>query len=231
MASTVDELLSRALLRDAPPPPADIADTAPAPRTASADDSGGGAHRPAGSPPAPAGAAERQAAMRAAAHDLRALCEAAVSGAAVTALGGDFLTQSLPQPGGARVLGCILLLADTEDSARFWWQYAAGAGDAIASYCLYLHHLALGENRQASWWHGQTAPAAEAAALPTALRVLRALRPGGPGPGPGRAAVDAVLEYVPAAVNYVDDDLELPLPDPDFSERIRALTAAPRRRP
>ncbi|MFJ9789987.1 hypothetical protein [Streptomyces globosus] len=223
MASTVDELLSRARLRDAPLPPDDIADTAPA------ADEDLRARRPGGGPPAPAGAAERQAAMRAAAQDLRALCEAAVSGAAVTALGGDFLTQSLPQPAGARVLGCILLLADTEDSARFWWQYASGAGDPIASYCLYLHHLALGENRQASWWHRQTAPAAEAA-LPTALRVLRAMRPGGPGPGPGRAAVDAVLEYVPAAVNYVDDDLELPLPAPDFSERIRALTAAARRR-
>ncbi|MFK0254055.1 hypothetical protein [Streptomyces sp. NPDC090445] len=160
------------------------------------------------------GAAQR--AMRGAADDLQALCETAVTSAAVSALGGGFLTQALPQPSGARVLGCILLLTDAEDSARFWWQYAAGAGDSIATHCLYLHHLALGENRQAVWWRRQTAPAGDAG-LPAALRTPQAEH---------TATVDAVMEYVSAAVRYVDDDLELPLPAPDFSERIRAITAA-----
>ncbi|MFH9125735.1 hypothetical protein [Streptomyces globisporus] len=57
---------------------------------------------------------------------------------------------------GARVLGCILQLAESEESARFWWQYAAGAGDPAASSCLYLHHRALGEHAPARWWHDQT---------------------------------------------------------------------------
>jgi hypothetical protein len=68
----------------------------------------------------------------------------------------DFVTEQLPEPSGARVLGCILQLTDAEDGARFWWQYAAGAGDDAASYCLYLHHLSLGETELASWRSKQT---------------------------------------------------------------------------
>ncbi|MFF4099559.1 hypothetical protein [Streptomyces sp. NPDC001903] len=241
MTSTIDQLLARARLHATSEAPADIAD-------------GGGAPHHRAGPRPPGAAGQPQKDMRGAARDLRALCETAVAGTAVTAL-GDFLTHKLPQPSGARVLGCILLLTDAEDSARFWWQYAAGAGDSIASYCLYLHHLALGENHEAVWWRRQTAPAATAqavhapeatdaatvvfdgaerdlaadASLPTTLRVLRALRPGGAGAKRGAGTVKAVMEYVSAAVSYVDDDLELPLPDPDFTDRIRDLTAAPTR--
>nr|BBJ56361.1 hypothetical protein SAVMC3_89900 [Streptomyces avermitilis] len=50
----------------------------------------------------------------------------------------------------------MLQLTDTDEGARFWWQYAAGAGQAAAAYCLYLHHLALGESDTADWWHRQT---------------------------------------------------------------------------
>jgi hypothetical protein len=35
---------------------------------------------------------------------------------------------------------------------------------------------------------------------------------------------DAVLGYVPGAVRWVDDDLELPLPDPGFAQRIEEIT-------
>lgn len=62
--------------------------------------------------------------------------------------------------------------------------------------------------------------------LPTTLRLINALR------NAGRDAVTewptalrALLDYVPAAVGYVDEDLDLPLPDPGFTDRIRALTA------
>ncbi|MFF9120529.1 hypothetical protein ACF09Y_34050 [Streptomyces massasporeus] len=34
--------------------------------------------------------------------------------------------------------------------------YAAGAGQAAAAYCLYLHHLALGERDTADFWRRQT---------------------------------------------------------------------------
>lgn len=36
--------------------------------------------------------------------------------------------------------------------------------------------------------------------------------------------IEAVLDYVPAAVGYVDDDLDLP--PPDFADHIRTLTAS-----
>ncbi|WP_051832464.1 hypothetical protein [Streptomyces katrae] len=239
MTSTIDQLLGRARLHATSHAPADITDTGCAPHH----------HAGAWAPDAVAGEPPRS--MRGAARDLQALCETAVTAAAVAAL-GDFLTHKLPQPSGARVLGCILLLTDAEDAARFWWQYAAGAGDSIASYCLYLHHLALGENHEAVWWRRQTTPTAARhtadapdapdaatvvfdgaernlaadASLPTTLRVLRALRPGGGASKRGSSTVKAVMDYVSASVSYVDDDLELPLPDPGFTDRIRALTAA-----
>ncbi|MCZ4511350.1 hypothetical protein O3Q52_24815 [Streptomyces sp. ActVer] len=165
-----------------------------------------------------------------AADDLQTLCETVITHTGALADLRIFLARALPEPSGARVLGCMLQLSEREESARFWWQYAAGAGDPAASYCLYLHHRALGEHGAADWWHTQhtqTDVVADAEAGPefeitTTLRILRALKPDdSPVPEP----VNAVLHYVPAAVAFVDDDLDLPLPDPDFTDRIRALTA------
>ncbi|WP_406502380.1 hypothetical protein [Streptomyces sp. NBC_01602] len=189
-----------------------------------------------------------------AAQSLQTLCETVVVRTGLQTL-DDFITPHLPEPPGARVLGCILQLAESEENARFWWQYAAGAGDPASSYCLYLHHLALGEQGEARWWHDQTelvqdalpatdttgnatttpaqdVPSAVTAALnqvtttdasllPTALRILGALKTE---PTPMPAAVGAVIDYVPAAVGYVDG-LDLPLTDPDFTDHIRTLTA------
>ncbi|WP_331762387.1 hypothetical protein [Streptomyces sp. NBC_01508] len=53
---------------------------------------------------------------------------------------------------GAQVFACMLYLADHPESAQFWWQLAAGAGNRAAAYCLYLRHLALGEMREATHW-------------------------------------------------------------------------------
>ncbi|WP_128435561.1 hypothetical protein [Streptomyces cyaneus] len=225
---------------------------------------------------------------RSAADDLQTLCETVITHTDALADLEEFLARALPEPPGARVLGCMLQLCAREESARMWWQYAAGAGDTAASYCLYLHHRALGEHGVADWWqtqharytrsvrpgindlrgddlrdqdsqgealqgedsqgadpadrqgenppgehlHEQNTVAADAAIyidesapepedeISTTLRVLRALKPDtSPVPDP----VNAVLHYIPAAVAYVDDDLDLPLPDPDFTDRIRAL--------
>ncbi|MFD6750935.1 hypothetical protein ACFWDC_38360, partial [Streptomyces anthocyanicus] len=52
---------------------------------------------------------------------------------------------------GALVLAYLLHLTGHPESAQFWWQLAAGAGHREAAYCLHLHHLALGEAREA--WH------------------------------------------------------------------------------
>ncbi|MEV4744422.1 hypothetical protein [Streptomyces sp. NPDC049555] len=53
---------------------------------------------------------------------------------------------------GALVFACLLYLTGHPESAQFWWQLAAGAGHWTAAYCLHLHHLALGENREAKHW-------------------------------------------------------------------------------
>lgn len=53
---------------------------------------------------------------------------------------------------GACVFACLLLLTGHPESAQFWWQLSAGAGHRIAAYCLHLHHLALGETREAAHW-------------------------------------------------------------------------------
>ncbi|MEV1009288.1 hypothetical protein [Streptomyces sp. NPDC049881] len=143
-----------------------------------------------------------------------------------------FLGGRVPQPEGARVLGCVLQLAGREDSARFWWQFAAGAGDAAAAYCLYLHHLALGEEWEAELWRRQADPdrpphplhdgeAGDGSDPALVLRVL-ALLHGDHGYLTDTTA--AVVHYIPQAVQFVDE-IELPLPGPDFARRIEELTA------
>ncbi|MGO1025766.1 hypothetical protein ACTOXX_34900 [Streptomyces rubiginosohelvolus] len=61
----------------------------------------------------------------------------------------------------------------------------------------------------------------DASLLPTALRILGALRAG---PAAVPATVGAVIDYAPAAVGYVDD-FDFPLADPDFAGHIRTLIA------
>ncbi|KUN29239.1 hypothetical protein AQJ23_00115 [Streptomyces antibioticus] len=134
----IDDILSRALLVRARTVPADIIPTDDTPPTR---------------PQRPAETGEHEAAG--AAQDLRALCETLVIHTPATAV-AEFITDQVPDPRSALVLACVLQLTDTDDGARFWWQYAAGAGQPAAAYCLYLHHLALGEEDTADWWHRQT---------------------------------------------------------------------------
>ncbi|MFJ8150331.1 hypothetical protein ACIQ6R_35650 [Streptomyces sp. NPDC096048] len=56
---------------------------------------------------------------------------------------------------GALHFGCLLNLAQEPDSALWWWQFAAGAGNATAAYCLHLYHLLRGELRDADHWAHQ----------------------------------------------------------------------------
>ncbi|MEU8672628.1 hypothetical protein AB0C71_37690 [Streptomyces anulatus] len=239
--TTIDELLLRSLLVANPRSPKDPYDEL----YGASGDLPGPSRKPDGPDPL----------SEAAAQDLSALCEALVSSAPASALSG-FVTEQLPGPDGARVLGCILQLSDSEDGARSWWQYASGAGDRAASYCLYLHHLSLGESDAAAWWYRQTeseraaapAPSGEErvaegqvetwnvpeavhnvdTSTPTVLRVFRQLI--------RRAerhrseVVDALMQYLPTAVavGYVHDepDVDLPLPGPHFAEQIGILVAA-----
>ncbi|WP_228184082.1 hypothetical protein [Streptomyces anulatus] len=251
MTPHIDEFLSRARLVSAPYTQNDV-DAAEARVLARLE-----APAPSIVPAAAVSATVEEPTALEAAQDLQTLCETVVTRTTALRTLRTFLTPQLPEPPGARVLGCILQLAESEENARFWWQYAAGAGDPAASYCLYLHHRALGEHAPARWWHEQTellqdipstdepvtpgegagaepetvpyavtaalnaVSTTDASLLPTALRILGALRTE---PAPVPAVVGAVLDYAPAAVGYVDG-LDLPLTDPDFTDHIRTLIA------
>ncbi|WP_327180373.1 hypothetical protein OG599_34885 (plasmid) [Streptomyces sp. NBC_01335] len=183
-----------------------------------------------------------------AAEDLRALCEAVVHHTPAMAV-ADFVTDQVPQPASALVLACVLQLTDTDDGARFWWQYAAGADQPAAAYCLYLHHLARGDRTTADWWHRQTddthpdAPAPPTPhptptgqphydphpSTPTFLRILRQLAK--QTDRVRTAEVTELMAYVPTAVaaGYLrEPDMDLPLPGHDFADKISTLlTTAP----
>lgn len=180
-----------------------------------------------------------------AAQSLHALCEAAVLNCTAGQL-ADFLTDQVPQPRAAWILGCALQLADDDDGARFWWQYAAGADDTAASYSLYLHHLARGDTHAAAFWHTQAcadldegvldAPLADAPAyqlmttdtsIPTVLRILSRLAQHLPRKYTETAT--AVIDFVSTAVAVGYDrnpGYELPLPGPDFAQHLEFIVAA-----
>lgn len=115
-------------------------------------------------------------------RDLETLCRTVVEREGALQHMSAFLSRRILQPDGARVLGCVLQLAGREDSARFWWQFAAGAGDVASAYCLYLHHLALGEVWEAELWHKQAAPEHRAARTGRGERDGRDGRDGPSGP-------------------------------------------------
>ncbi|MEU3904056.1 hypothetical protein AB0F20_09580 [Streptomyces goshikiensis] len=192
-----------------------------------------------------------------AAEELRALCEALVQHTPATTVAA-FVTDQVPEPRSALILACVLQLTDTDDGARFWWQYAAGAGHPAAAYCLYLHHLALGETHTARWWRTQTdethtdtadpdatvhttirfegAPFVlhhdDGASSTTLLRVMRRLARHVS--RPRSAVVTELMTYMPTAVavGYLrEPESELPLPGPDFAHKIRTVLAAAADRP
>jgi hypothetical protein len=239
----IEEILSRALLVRDRTVPRDIVPTSPREKNRA---------RPAGEPP------EQDSTPNTAAEDLRALCETLVTHTPATAV-ADFVTDQVPEPRSALILACVLQLTDTDDGARFWWQYAAGAGQAAAAYCLYLHHMALGESDTADWWHRQTDDVQPSPGPPdqdhhpnpetpqpwhpadhritgssttTILRVLRHLAKYTA--RPRSAAVTELMAYVPTAVavGYLrEPEMDLPTPGPDFARRISTLFAAAGNRP
>ncbi|MFC4470392.1 hypothetical protein ACFPH6_38855, partial [Streptomyces xiangluensis] len=48
-----------------------------------------------------------------------------------------FIDRHFAHRAGARTFACLLHLSGHADGARFWWQFAAGAGDDAAEYCLF----------------------------------------------------------------------------------------------
>ncbi|MET7685622.1 hypothetical protein [Streptomyces sp. NPDC005423] len=187
-----------------------------------------------------------EAADDGAAQNLTALCEAVVAHCTAEQL-ADFLTDQVPQPRAAWILGCALQIAGVDDGARFWWQYAAGAEDAPASYCLYLQHLAQGDAHAAALWQAQAgahapqtrtdtgrgddAPAYRMmtadASFPTVLRILSRLTRTAPRRHTPMAR--AVIEFVATAVAVGYDqhpDFEIPVPGTDFAEQLEIVASA-----
>jgi hypothetical protein len=60
---------------------------------------------------------------------------------------------------GAMLFAALLFLVDEREGARFWWGFAAGAGNALAAKCLHLYHLSRGELRDADHWALEAATA------------------------------------------------------------------------
>ncbi|MFK4184366.1 hypothetical protein ACI2L4_10155 [Streptomyces sparsogenes] len=89
-----------------------------------------------------------------AAQDLRALCQSVIHDADAAGRLNRFETTR--DPGGALAFACLLVLANEEQGAQFWWQFAAGAGNATGALCLHLLHLCRGELRDAHHWAQQT---------------------------------------------------------------------------
>ncbi|MDI5964924.1 hypothetical protein [Streptantibioticus silvisoli] len=95
-------------------------------------------------------------------HDLDLMASLFVSVPQVTILLEELLYQRLA-PEGALVFACMLHLIGHDDHARFWWRFAAGAGVYGGAFCLFLHHRARSEHRDARHWRIQ---AKQIAALP-----------------------------------------------------------------
>ena len=133
------------------------------------------------------------------------------------------LADSPNDPDGALVFACLLYLTAREDGARFWWKFAAGAGNPTAAFCLYLDHRRHAEYRDADYWRRQssrlrenplpptlTAPASDTLLPSRQLRDLlvechRGQHPQLPPP------VEGAIEQLPVAR---DESLEEQVPTP-----------------
>ncbi|MEU6482017.1 hypothetical protein ABZ858_35120 [Streptomyces sp. NPDC047017] len=134
---------------------------------------------------------------------------------------------------GIHVFACSLHLADHPESARFWWQFAAGAGHGAAAYCLHLQHLISGELREAElWWErvGDALTDSEgddlnAIELTKLIEVLEQFAGYSARTGAHRAVpIGGLLEEVDRLADLYDDGL-LGRPDRRLADRLRELTS------
>ncbi|MCF3962407.1 hypothetical protein [Streptomyces fuscigenes] len=165
---------------------------------------------------------EERAADTVALRHLTALCETALYRSDADDL--SFITDRLPAPHAAWILGCALLLAGVEDGARYWWQYAAAAENEAAVHCLQLHHLARGDRRAADFWRRQARAGND---LSVVLRLL--CHPALAAKRDAPRGITAVMNFVAATVaqGYADHPgVEIPVPGDDFAHELRAMLAA-----
>ncbi len=109
-----------------------------------------------GAAPAPLRLAHRQAR-----HELAMLCSLILANPASAASLARLVDSEVERPDGALVLGVLLHLADYQEGARFWWEFAAGGGNHLAASCLWFWHQSRGEPGDARFWRVQAESLAE----------------------------------------------------------------------
>jgi hypothetical protein len=165
---------------------------------------------------------EDRAADNVALRHLTALCETALYRSDSDDL--SFITDQLPTPRAAWILGCALLLSGLEDGARYWWQYAAAAENDAAVHCLQLHHLARGDRRAADFWGRQVRVDHD---ISLVLRLL--CHPALATKRSTSGNIRAVMNYVAAAVarGYAEHPgVEIPMPGNDFAHQLKDMLSA-----
>ncbi|MEU6235401.1 hypothetical protein [Kitasatospora sp. NPDC047058] len=100
-------------------------------------------------------ALDGQYALEQAWWDLKAICTLVVGATDAAPVLEHFIQAHYADGPGARILACLLHLTGDRDGARWWWQFAAGAGDNTAGYCLLLDHVRRGELHDARFWGRQ----------------------------------------------------------------------------
>lgn len=119
---------------------------------------------------------------------------------------------------GALHFACLLNLAEAHDCAQWWWQFAAGAGNATAAYCLHLFHLGRGELRDADHW------AHQATTLDADIHLIPFKRRRAPRRRPTLALREAVGRL---KVNEVEEwGFQVLRPDSRLAHQIEELAAA-----
>jgi hypothetical protein len=160
-----------------------------------------------------------------AARDLSSLCAQAIHRTDAPTYLAKLANTRRIDPDGALHFACLLHLADCTEGAQFWWQFAAGAGNPTAAYCMYLVHLGRGELRDAQHWAFQAAEldAAATTGHPHRLDIATAVRAARRSSRSNRLLREAVRRLT------VDQDDELgrvPHPDPCLAEQIGNLADA-----
>lgn len=130
-------------------------------------------------------------------------------------------------PDGALIFACLLDLAQHEEGAQFWWQFAAGAGSATSAYCLYLMHLRRGEQRDAEHWARQIQQLDdEPDQYRPRIEELKAWRDD-PYQGDPSHSPTALRRAIDELDSSCDDDYgRVPQPDPALAERLEELATA-----
>ncbi|UGY93081.1 hypothetical protein [Streptomyces gobiensis] len=81
--------------------------------------------------------------------ELRQLCDTVLRSNEIHTL-ADFAADY--DAAGARTFGCLLYSLGRDESALYWWRFAAGAEDELAAHLLAVHHAAVGFQPDARLW-------------------------------------------------------------------------------